>query len=385
MSTRRGSAYVLVLAVGMLMFSGPLITVPAQSVVDEIAAEERSSIGTVHLRRIVSGLDHPWAVAPLPDGHLLVSERPGRLLYVSIRSRKIVEVRGVPEVYRQGQGGLLDIVLSDRFSSDKMVYFTYADEARGGAVTAVGRGRLRVDSGDSGVDEVHLDEVETIFRLNRVVRGGRHFGSRLAWDDDGHLYVTIGERGEPEEAQDPSNHQGSVVRINRDGSIPSDNPETLRDPETDRRLKPAEGLYSWGHRNAQGIARHPDTGEIWLHEHGPRGGDEINIVNAGGNYGWPRVTHGVAYSGREITEYESREGYVDPVLHWTPSIAPSGFAFLDDALSPEWEGDILAGALAGSHLRRVDLTEGETVEEEETLFSGFARFRDVRTAPDGTV
>jgi glucose/arabinose dehydrogenase len=409
MSFRRGNPHILSVILFVVLFILPTapVRVPAQSAVDEIAAEERSSAGAVRLRRIVTGLDHPWAIAPLPDGALLVSERPGTLFYVSALPRRIHEVRGIPDVYRQGQGGLLDVVPSDRFSADQMIYFTFAEDARGGAVTAVGRGRLRVDREGAGIGAVFLDGVETVFRLNRVVRGGRHFGSRLAWGDDGYLYLTIGDRGEPDEAQDATNHQGSVVRITRDGSIPPGNPSSVRDPETGRIVTPAPGLYSWGHRNAQGIARNPVTGEIWLHEHGPRGGDEINIVTAGGNYGWPRVTHGIAYSGREITEYDSREGYVDPVLHWTPSIAPSGFAFLGGGSGadresreggsygaggtatgtsvPEWEGDILVGALAGRHLRRVDLSRDGRVLGEEVLFAGFARFRDVRVGPDGTI
>ena len=345
-----------------------------------MAARDTSSIGNLVLREVVVGLDHPWAVAPLPGGALLITERPGRLWYLTAEpARELQRVSGVPDLYARGQGGLLDVIISDTFSRDNTVYISYSAGKRGGAVTAVARAQLNVRS-----NGVELENVQQIFELNRVVSGGRHFGSRLALGPDGNLYITVGERGQSEQAQDPTNHQGSVVRINPDGSIPSDNPRQIVDPRGGV-LQPAPGLYSWGHRNAQGMARHPETGEIWLHEHGPRGGDEINIVSPGVNYGWPLVTHGVAYSGREITDTVSRPGYQDPVLHWTPSIAPSGLAFITSPRFSEWDGDLLVGALAGQHLRRVDLNAQGAVVGQETLFNGFARFRDIRQGPDGEI
>ncbi|MDA3950055.1 MAG: PQQ-dependent sugar dehydrogenase [Spirochaeta sp.] len=357
-----------------------IFAVPAQELGSDVAARDTSSIGNLMLREVVVGLDHPWAVAPLPGGALLITERPGRLWYLSAGpERELRRVSGVPDLYARGQGGLLDIIISDRFSRDNTVYFSYSAGKRGGAVTAVARARLDVQPGGVG-----LRDVESIFELNRVVSGGRHFGSRLALGPEGYLYITVGERGQPEQAQDPTNHQGSVVRVAPDGSIPPENPQKINDPRGGT-LEPAPGLFSWGHRNAQGMARHPETGEIWLHEHGPRGGDEINIVSIGANYGWPLVTHGVAYSGREITDTASRPGYEDPLLHWTPSIAPSGLAFVTSPRFSKWNGDILVGALAGRHLRRVDLDAQETVIGEETLFSGFARFRDVRQGPGGEI
>ncbi len=363
------------------LFLAVITVASGQRLSNEIAAEDTGSVGTLVLREVVTGLDHPWAVAPLPDGGLLISERSGTLWLVTAeRTRRILQVHGLPDLYTTGQGGLLDVILSPEFDRDSLVYFSYASPTRGGAATAVGRGRLTVD----GMAATLADRQE-LFRLNRSVSGGRHFGSRLAFDRDGHLYISIGDRGQQDHAQDPANHQGSVVRINPDGSVPQDNPDTLILPPTGRSVTPAPGVYTWGHRNSQGIALHPETGEIWLHEHGPRGGDEINILRSGENYGWPLVTYGVAYSGRQITDDTSRPGFVDPLLHWTPSIAPSGMAFVQSVDFPEWRGDILVGALAGQHLRRVDLDSSGRPVGQEVLFSGFGRFRDVRVAPDGSV
>lgn len=374
----------------LLLFAPFALFVPAkadhlaaQQFSDRIVAEEDSSLGPLALREVVTGLDHPWAVAVLPNGDFLITERPGRLLYVATGGdRHISVVEGVPEVFAAGQGGLLDVVLSPTFERDRLVYFSYARPVSGGAVTAVSRGRL-VRRGRNAA----LTDQEVLFTLNRVVGGGVHFGSRLAFDRNGLLYITVGERGQAEQAQDPSNHQGSVVRLNPDGSVPAGNPVRIETGASAQVLARglARGLYTWGHRNAQGIAVHPDTGQVWLHEHGPRGGDEINVLRAGANYGWPLVTYGVAYSGRKITEHTSRLGFEDPLLHWTPSIAPSGMAFVSSAEFPQWRGDILVGALAGKHLRRVHLDSAYRPVDQEVLFQGFARFRDVRNVSDGSV
>jgi aldose sugar dehydrogenase len=344
-----------------------------QSVDDTVTITDGAGASRLALRRIVSGLENPWSVAPLPGGGALITERPGRLLYLSsleARAGTIVPVAGVPSVAAIRQGGLLDVIPSPGFPRDGLVYFSYAAPEGRGYVTRVGHGVLRRDGTD-----VRLAEVETIFSLNRPVGGGVHFGSRLVFDDEGYLYVTIGDRGEPEQAQRRESHQGSVVRIAPDGSIPPDNP----------RIGGAPGLFTWGHRNPQGIARNPADGAIWLHEHGPRGGDEINILRAGANYGWPEVTFGVAYSGRAIAESGTAPGFEAPLLHWTPSIAPSGMAFVASDRYPGWNGDLLVGALAGTHLRRVDLDRQGRVQGQELLFEGYARFRDVRLGPDGYV
>lgn len=353
----------------------------AQQSRNRVAARTDSSIGRLILREVVVGLDHPWAVAPLPDGSLLITERPGRLWYVT-DSDRVVPVEGLPDLYVGGQGGLLDVIVR----GDADVYLSYSARRGLGAVTAVSRGRLAVSRGGDGrVVSAALVEITEIFSANKSVTGGRHFGSRLAFGPDDTLYITLGERGNREEAQDATNHLGTVVRINRDGTIPRDNPDRFLDPADRSSVVPAPGVFSWGHRNAQGIARDPQTGAIWLNEHGPKGGDEINIVEPGKNYGWPLVTAGVEYSGREISEFDRRRGYEPPVLEWTPSIAPSGLVFIDSPLFPEWRGDLFVGALAGQHLRRVDLDAARRPVGEEVLFPGFARIRDVRNASDGTV
>ncbi len=358
----------------LVLILGTSVFLPAQRLSGDIAAETDSSLGPLVLREIVTGLDHPWAVAPLGDGKFLITERQGVLWYIDTNgTSRIARVDGTPEVYTAGQGGLLDVVAGPSFAEDSYIYLTYSKRVRNGAVTAAGRGRLTHRG-----EEMVLTGWEEVFTLNRAVSGGRHFGSRIAFGDDGAIYISVGERGEREMAQDPSNHQGSVVRLHPDGREPADNPRIGSGQS-------ARGLFTWGHRNIQGMARHPETGAIWAHEHGPRGGDEINILRGGGNYGWPLVTHGVEYSGRPITDDTTRAGFVDPLLHWTPSIAPSGLAFVQDGPFLPWDGDILVGALAGTHLRRVGLDDALRPVEEEALFEGFARFRDVRSAPDGEI
>lgn len=358
------------LVIAIVALFGAVSGVTAQSVGEATATRTRSSAGELALVELVSGLRNPWAVAPLPDGSALITERPGRLFHLTSLEPgegRLVEVAGVPRVEAVGQGGLLDIIPSPAFSADETVFFSYSVAVDGGAATRVARARL-----DRSAAAPRLVENRVLFTLNTAVGGGRHFGSRLAFDGEGRLYITIGDRGTPAEAQDPANHQGTVVRINPDGTVPADNPDLG-----------AVGVFSYGHRNPQGLARNPWTGEIWLHEHGPRGGDEINIVRGGANYGWPRVTFGVAYSGREISEFTSMPGMQDPILHWTPSIAPSGMAFVESTRYRGWQGDLIVGALVQQHLRRVDLASDGQIVGQEELFRGFARFRDVRQAPDG--
>ncbi len=361
---RRGALVPTVLIVVLAVVTTPLSAQPraTDTVLDTISSDQAS----FRLVRVVEGLDEPWSFAFLPDGDVLVTERRGTLWRVG--ARDTAEVAGVPRVVASGQGGLLDIVLHPTFASNGLVFLSYSDRYQGGLGTAVARARL---------DGAALRDLEVIFRMNRPTPGGRHFGSRLVFGTDGMLYITIGDRGTPSRSQDRADHAGTLIRIAPDGSIPADNPFIGRGDA-------APEVYSYGHRNAQGIAVHPETGEIWLHEHGPQGGDEINIVAAGNNYGWPVITYGVNYgSGTPIGEGTSRPGMEQPVLHWSPSIAPSGMAFYSGDRFPQWRGDIFVGALRGQHLRRVEL-DGEVVVGQELLLLGAAgRIRDVRQGPDG--
>lgn len=320
------------------------------------------------VKTVAEGLEHPWGMTFLPDGRMLVTERPGRLRIVTQEGDISEPVSGLPDVAAVGQGGLLDVALHPEFSENMLVYFSFAEPGEGGQGTAVARGQLEGNA---------LKDVEVIFRQKPKLSGGQHFGSRLVFAPDGTLYISLGERGRMERAQDRSNHQGTIVRVNDDGAFPEDNP--FADTEG---VLPE--IYTWGNRNVQGMALNPWTGEIWQHEHGPRGGDEINIVKAGANYGWPKVTFGIDYSGAIISEKTHMEGVEPPLLHWTPSIAPSGMAFYDGDKFPQWKGDLFAGALVLRHLRRVDLDENMKVVGQEKLLEELEeRIRDVRTGPDG--
>jgi glucose/arabinose dehydrogenase len=319
------------------------------------------------LETVAEGLVHPWSLAFLPDGDFLVTERPGRLLRIDPQNGVGRAIGGLPVVAAVGQGGLLDVTLHPDFADNRWVYLSYAAAGEGGHATRVGRGRLRGDK---------LADFQVLFTAEPFVSGGRHFGSRLLFDDDGALFVTAGERGRKEHAQDLGKLHGKLIRLHDDGSIPRDNP-FVGEPGV------REEIYSYGHRNPQGIALHPETRRVWLHEHGPRGGDEINIPEPGANYGWPETTHGRAYSGIRFAPEPPVAGYVSPIHHWTPSIAPSGMAFYTGDIFPEWRGDLFVGALVLSHLARLEL-DGETVVAEEKLLDEDGwRIRDVRTGPDG--
>ncbi len=327
-----------------------------------------SSDSRFHLEVLTDQLEHPWALAFLPDGEVLISERPGRLRRWHNGQLDPEPIPGLPEIHASGQGGLLDLALHPEFSRNRLLYFSYAARHQQGVTTHVARGRYQAGA---------LTDVELLLVAEPASRGGRHFGSRLLFDRAGYLYVTIGDRGEMARAQDRSDLAGSTLRLHADGRIPVDNP--FVDQEDSH---PA--LYTFGNRNAQGMALHPATGEVWQHEHGPRGGDEINIIRAGRNYGWPVISHGIDYTGLRIGEgIREKPGMEQPLHHWTPSIAPSGMTFYTGDAFPQWQGNLFVGALAGRHLARLEL-EGEQVVAEERLLQDLKqRIRDVRQGPDG--
>jgi glucose/arabinose dehydrogenase len=335
----------------------------------DAAAQEpiASEQATFELMTVATGLEHPWGMAFLPDESILITERPGRLRILRDGVLDPEPIEGVPEVYASGQGGLLDVTLDPDFASNRIIYFSYAAEGDGGNSTRVARATLGAG---------RLEDLEVIFMAEPLVNSTYHFGSRLVFDREGHLLITVGERRDGERAQDLADHNGSVIRLHPDGSVPADNPFV-----GDAGARPE--IFSYGHRNAQGLALHPTTGVPWLHEHGARGGDEVNIVRPGVNYGWPVITYGIDYSGAPIGEGTHKEGMAQPVHYWVPSIAPSGMAFYQGDAFPEWRGDLFVGALRSELLARLEL-DGEQVVAEERLLEGeIGRIRDVRVGPDG--
>lgn len=332
----------------------------------QVFATEQASF---RVTKVASGLEHPWSVAFLPDGRMLVTERPGRLRVIADGALLAEPVAGVPDVHASGQGGLLDVAVDPGFADNGWIYLSYAHDGDGGRTTRVMRARL---------EDMALGGAQVIFEGMPRTSGSNHFGSRLAFGPDGMLYVTMGERMQMDRAQDLGQHPGKLMRIAPDGSVPSDNPflgQAGARPE----------IYSYGHRNAQGLTVRPDTGQVWLHEHGARGGDEINLIRAGRNYGWPVITHGRAYSGLPIGEGSAREGMEQPVHYWVPSIAPSGMTFYDGNAFTRWQGDLLVGALRAALLVRLEMDGDRVVAEERMLEGELGRIRDVRTGPDGLV
>ena len=317
---------------------------------------------------LATGLEIPWSMAFLPDGRILIAERPGRLRIFEDGVLLDEPIAGIPEVWVHGQGGLLDVVLHPDFEENQMIYLAYAAQGGAGGNTAISRGKLTGNT---------LSDVELLFHGQPFTERPHHFGTRIVFDGKGYMFFTIGDRGEQENAQLTSNHNGTVMRLHEDGRIPEDNP-FVNEPDA----RPE--IWSYGHRNIQGMALHPVTGELCAHEHGAQGGDEINRILKGENYGWPRVTHGVNYNGSIISPYTTLAGMVDPVMHWTPSIAPCGLAFVSNDKYPGWANNMLVGALAGQHIHRVVL-EGNKVTHTERLLEGFARFRDIRQGPDGYI
>jgi len=319
---------------------------------------------------VAHGLDHPWSLAFLPDGRMLVTERAGRLRIVGRDGRLSAPVAGLPAIAAGGQCGLLDVLPDPKFEENALVYWSFAEPGEGGNSTAVARGRLQ---------EGGLADVQLLFRQLPKVASAQHCGSRLVFARDGRLFVTLGDRfSRKDEAQNPANHIGKIVRIEADGRVPADNP-FIGKPGV------APEIWSLGHRNVQGAALHPETGELWESKHGPQGGDEINLVEGGRNYGWPLLTFGRNYGiGTRIGEEGPKPGFEQPLKTWTPiSIAPSGMAFLTSERYPGWKGSLFIGALRGQALHRLTI-EGRRVVGEERLLTGLnERIRDVRQGPDG--
>lgn len=325
---------------------------------------------TLRVTTLVEGLEHPWGMAFLPDGGLLVTERPGRLRLIRDGQLLPQAVTGLPAIAAEGQGGLLDVVLHPRFAENALVYLAYSAAGPDGIGTEVARARLEGE---------RLTQLQVIFRQQPKSSGGRHFGARLLFDRAGLLHVTLGDRGDQERAQRPGDLAGKVVRLHDDGRIPDDNPFVGRSGWR------AE-IFTLGNRNVQGVALHPQTGEVWAHEHGPQGGDEVNVLRAGRNYGWPVVTHGVNYvTGTRIGEGTAKPGMEPPLHVWIPSIAPSGMTFYSGERFPRWRGDLLVGALRGQLLVRLRFDGEQLLHEERLLEEQLGRIRDVRQGPDGYI
>jgi glucose/arabinose dehydrogenase len=320
---------------------------------------------------MAKNLNHPWAMAFLPGGGLLITERAGtlRLWKNGQLSRPI---RGLPKISAGGQGGLLDVALDPDFKTTSRIFLTFSQVGKGGRGTAVASARLSL----KGTPE--LNNLRIIFSMNRKTNAGVHFGSRIAFAPDKSMFVTIGERGERDRAQDAHDHAGTVIHINRDGTIPANNPFI-------QGRKALPEIWSIGHRNPQGAAIHPKTGELWTVEHGARGGDEINRPKAGNNYGWPVISYGRHYSGAKIGLGTKAPGMEQPVHYWDPSIAPSGLAFYTGNAFRGWKGNLFVGALKYQMLVRLELKGGKVVHEERLLRNKFGRIRDVRSGPNGAL
>jgi aldose sugar dehydrogenase len=362
---RTRSVFDAPLCSAVLWVSAALMLMSQPSLAADKAIDTKQ--GSIKVETVAGGLDTPWGLAFLPDGRMLVTERPGRLRIVTKDGVKSEPLKGVPEVFAEGQGGLLDVALDPHFAENQLVYLSYSEPGEDGAGTAVARGKL----GDGSIDNV-----EVIFRQRPKVDGGLHFGSRLAFGPDGKLFITLGERFQFEPAQDLRNHLGKIVRINPDGSVPGDNPFIEKKgamPE----------IWSYGHRNPQGAAINPTTGKLWENEFGPMGGDELNIPEAGRNYGWPVVSWGKHYDGRPIPAPTTHPEFADAIYHWNPVISPSGMTFYTGDAIPGWKGNLLIGGLSSEAIVRLTL-DGDKVTDEERIKMGI-RIRDVVQGPDGAV
>ena len=335
-----------------------------------------SSAGQLDVQTVASGLASPWALAFLPDGRMLVTEKPGRIRLVTADGKLSPPLKGVPEVSANGQGGLLDLVLDRNFSDNRTLYFCQAERAGQGNQQG---GRTAVTRATLSADATKLDDVKVIFHQDGPLSSGNHYGCRIAQAADNNLFVGLGDHFTyRNEAQNLANHLGKMIRIAPDGSVPKDNPFVGRDG-----AKPE--IWSYGHRNIQAAAINPATGDVWEIEHGPRGGDEVNIAAKGKNYGWPVIGYGIDYSGAKIHEATSKDGMEQPLKYWVPSIAPSGMAFYTGDQFPMWKGSLFTGALAGQMLVRLTLKGNAVTSEERLLPNLNERIRDVRQGPDGAL
>ena len=346
------------------------LALPAATTIAAASRDFPSESGTVRVTTVAEGLEHPWGLAFLPDGRMLVTERPGRLRIVNADGTLSRPIAGVPRVQARGQGGLLDVALHPQFAENGLVYLSFSEPGSGGAGTSVARGRL---------DGEALKDVQVIFRQSPKVDTGFHYGSRLVFDRSGQLWVSSGDRGMQDSAQDLTRGQGKLFKLNDDGTPATALPLAAR-------AGTHPGVFSYGHRNIQGMALHPTTGLVWTHEHGPRGGDEINVPRAGRNYGWPVITYGINYNGTTIGDgLKEKDGMEQPLHQWTPSIGASGLAFYTADRFPAWKGNAFVGSLALTHLQRLVL-DGDRVADTEVLLDDWnERIRDVRQGPDGAL
>jgi glucose/arabinose dehydrogenase len=340
----------------------------AQQVESEIKVESPASLNyTTEI--IVPDMNIPWGMAFLPDGSMLITEKSGELIH--FKNGEKIKIGGLPEIYVRGQGGFMDIKLHPDYTNNGWIYFSYASsEGEGdGGNTAIMRAKLNANT---------LIEKQVLYKANPNTTKGQHFGSRIEFDNEGFLYFSIGERGERDiNPQDITRDCGKIYRLYDDGRIPGDNP-FINSPNAKK------AIYSYGHRNPQGMLKNPETGEIWVHEHGPQGGDEINIIQKGKNFGWPLISYGINYDGTSFTDLTSKEGMEQPLFYWIPSIAPSGFAFVTSDKYPDWNGNLLVGSLKFQYLERLVLENGKVIKREK-LFDKIGRVRDVVQAPDGYI
>lgn len=338
----------------------------AQQQPSEVLAETPTKVNYV-TEIIIPELDIPWGMEFLPDGSILVTEKTGTLIH--FKDGKKTKIEGLPEVYVRGQGGLMDIKLHPDYQNNGWIYVSYgSSEGEGdGGNTAIMRAKL---SGNS------LTDIQHLYKGEENTKKGQHWGSRIEFDKEGYLYFSIGDRGNRDvNPQDITRDGGKIYRLNADGSIPNDNP-FIDNPNAKK------AIFSYGHRNPQGMIMNPETGKIWVHEHGPKGGDEINVIEKGNNYGWPVISYGINYSGTKFTEITEKEGMEQPLFYWVPSIAPSGMAFVTSETYPNWKNSILVGSLKFEYLERLVIKDNK-VTKREKLFEGLGRFRNIKQAPDG--
>ena len=322
-------------------------------------------------KQFAQGIDVPWGMAQLPNGDLLVTERQGALRLIKQGKLVETEISGLPEIHANGQGGLLDIALHPDYANNQFIYFTYASvEGAGvGSNTALMRAKFNAK-------DLSLSDQQLLYKAAGNTSNGRHFGSRIAFDDNGYVYFSIGDRGARDKnPQDISLDGGKIYRLHLDGKIPSDNPFVGKN-------NAREAIYSYGHRNPQGMAKHPKSGAIWSHEHGPRGGDEVNLIHAGKNYGWPVISYGINYNGSKFTDITEKEGMEQPLHYWDPSIAPSGMVFVTSDKYPQWQGKLLVGSLKYHYLVLLEL-DGNTITGQTKLFEGIGRVRSLLQGSDG--